>query len=305
MIEPKLNVNLVGIEMKNPIMTASGTYGYGKEYLPFFTPDTLGAVVTKGVALTPWDGNPPPRVYETPSGMLNAIGLQNPGVEVFIKEALPFLAQYDVPVIVNIVGKSIADYVGVAERLNEFDGISGFELNISCPNVKEGGIAFGVDPKAAAEITSAVREATSKKLIVKLSPNVSDITKIAKAVEDSGADAISLINTLLGMAIDVNKRQPILANTFGGLSGPAVKPVALRMVYQVYNAVSIPLIGMGGITSAKDVLEFIMAGAQAVSIGSGLFANPELPLQILNDLKQFMLEKGISDINDLVGVAHR
>ncbi len=304
MKSPSSAVTIAGLQLKNPVLPASGTYGYGREYLPFFTPDVVGAVVTKGVSLEPWPGNPPPRVYETPAGMLNAIGLQNPGVEYFIKEALPFLRQYQTPVIVNVVGKTIAEYVGVVERLNDYAEVSGYELNISCPNVKEGGIAFGTDPRCAFEITQAVREATTKPLIVKLSPNVTDITLIARQVEAAGADCISLINTLLGMAIDIRRKCPVLGNTVGGLSGPAIKPVALRMVWQVYQKVSVPLIGMGGITSANDALEFIMAGASAVAVGSGTFRDPQTPVRIIEGIQSY-LEQTKIDVTELIGIAHQ
>lgn len=299
-----MQVEIAGLTLKNPLLPASGTYGYGREYLPFFTPDLFGAVVTKGVSVTPWVGNPPPRVYETPSGMLNAIGLQNPGVERFIAEALPFLEPYRTPVIVNVVGKTIEDYVAVVERLNDFPVVSGYELNISCPNVKEGGIAFGTQPDCAFQVTAAVRKATRKPLIVKLSPNVTDITAIAKAVEEGGADAVSLINTLLGMAIDIRSRKPVLGNVVGGLSGPAVKPVALRMVYQVYKAISIPIIGMGGICSAADALEFIMAGATAVAIGTGMFHDPMQPQKIVDGIREFLKDENIGSIAELKGIAH-
>lgn len=305
MIEPSLTVEIAGLKLKNPVLSASGTYGYGREYLPFFEPDALGAVVTKGVSIKPWPGNPPPRVYETPAGMLNAIGLQNPGVDHFIAEALPFLRKYQVPAIVNIVGKTIDEYAAVAEILDRHPEVSGFELNISCPNVKEGGIAFGTDPAMAAAVTRAVRQATSKPLIVKLSPNVTDITIIAQHVEQAGADALSLTNTLLGMAIDIRKRRPILGNVVGGLSGPAIKPVSLRMVWQVFQKVSIPIIGMGGIHSAETALEFIMAGASAVAVGTALFKNPLTPLKILEGIKAFLVEEEIPSLAELIGAAHQ
>jgi len=305
MTDPRLQVNVAGLVLINPLLPASGTYGYGREYLPFFTPDLFGAVVTKGVSTIPWVGNPPPRVYETPAGMLNAIGLQNPGVEAFISEAIPFLETYQTPVIVNVVGKTVEEYVAVVERLDDISVVSGFELNISCPNVKEGGIAFGTQPDCAAQVTAAVRKATRKPLIVKLSPNVTDITAIAKAVEQAGADALSLINTLLGMAIDLRSRKPVLGNVVGGLSGPAVKPVALRMVYQVYQAVSVPIIGMGGICSAADALEFIMAGATAVAVGTGMFHDPMLPRKILDGIREFLQEEKVENIAELKGIAHR
>jgi dihydroorotate dehydrogenase (NAD+) catalytic subunit len=300
-----LQVNLAGLQLENPLLPASGTYGYGREYLPFFTPDQFGAVVTKGVALNPWVGNPPPRVCETPSGMLNAIGLQNPGVEQFIAEALPFLRQYQAPVIVNIVGRTIPEYVAVAERLNDCPEVSGFELNISCPNVQEGGMAFGTCPQTAHAITAAVRKVTQRPLVVKLSPNVTDIAAIAQQVEAAGADAVSLINTLLGMKIDLQQRRPFLGNLVGGLSGPAIKPVALRMVWQVYRKVSIPIVGMGGISSAQDALEFIMAGATAVAVGTVLFRNPHAPQEILEGIAGFMAKEKVDNIAELVGAAQR
>ena len=300
----RLRTQLGPLSLKNPVLPASGTYGYGEEFLPFISPECWGAVVTKGVSPTPWPGNPPPRICETPGGMLNAIGLQNVGMEAFARKALPFLRPYQTPVIVNIVGKSVEEYVSVAEHLSAFPEVSGFELNISCPNVKEGGIAFGTDPRAAAAVTAAVRAATDKPLIVKLSPNVTDITLIARAVEDAGADALSLINTLLGMAIDIKARRPILANQVGGLSGPAIKPVALRMVWQTYKQVRIPIIGMGGILTAADALEFLMAGATAVAIGTGLFIDPLTPQRVIDGIARFLEEEGFSSVRELVGLAH-
>lgn len=301
---PIMEVEIGGIKLKNPVLPASGTYGYGKEYLPFFAPDCLGAVVTKGVSLEPWPGNKAPRIFETPGGMLNAIGLQNPGVDHFIAEALPFLRKYQTPVIVNIVGKKIEEYAKVAEILSEHPEVSGFELNISCPNVKEGGIAFGADPEIAASVTYAVRKATNKPLIVKLSPNVTDITDIARHVEDAGADGLSLINTLMGMAIDVRKRKPVLGNLVGGLSGPAIKPVALRMVWQTFKKVKIPLIGIGGICTPSDAIEFIMAGATAVSVGTGAFKDPMAPIKIIEGIGEFLVEEGLTSVSELKGVAH-
>jgi dihydroorotate dehydrogenase (NAD+) catalytic subunit len=303
-LEPSLKVKIGSLELKNPLLPASGTYGYGREYLPFFTPEVWGAVVTKGVSVQPWPGNPPPRIYETPAGMLNSIGLQNPGVTRFIEEAIPFLRQYKVPVIVNIVGKTIAEYAEVASILSDYPEISGFELNISCPNVKEGGIAFGTCPKTAFTVTEAVRKATKRLLIVKLSPNVTDITEIARQVEMAGADAVSLINTLQGMAIDIKKRRPVLKNTVGGLSGPAIKPVALRMVWQTYKAVSLPIIGIGGITTAADAMEFIMAGATAVGIGTGIFKDPDTPAKIVAGIREFLVEERVTNLADLKGIAH-
>lgn len=303
MPEPSLAVRIGALSLKNPVLPASGTYGYGREYLPFISPAAWGAVVTKGVAPVAWKGNATPRVCETPAGMLNAIGLQNPGVDHFIEEALPFLREYHTPVIVNIVGKSVEEYAEVAARLTPYPEVSAFELNISCPNVKEGGIAFGTDPAAAAQVTAAVRAATEKTLIVKLSPNVTDVTLIAQAVEAAGADALSLINTLLGMAIDINKRRPVLANLVGGLSGPAIKPVALRMVWQTYKKVAIPIIGMGGILTATDALEFIMAGATAVAIGTGLYVDPQTPLKVIEGIKEFMVANGFNTVEEMRGLA--
>ena len=303
-LEPSLAVKIGTLELKNPLLPASGSYGYGRDHLPFLTPDLFGAVVTKGVSLEPWPGNPPPRIYETPAGMLNAIGLQNPGVTRFINEALPFLRRYRTPVIVNIVGRTSAEYAEVVSILSDYPEISGFELNFSCPNVKEGCLAFGTDPKAAFTVTSAVRRVTKRPLFVKLSPNVTDITQIARQVEAAGADGISLINTLLGMAIDIKRRRPVLQNTVGGLSGPAIKPVALRMVWQTYQSVSIPIIGMGGITTAADAIEFIMAGATAVGVGTGIFKDPEIPAKIIAGISEFLVEERISDITELKGIVH-
>lgn len=305
MPDKMLQVEIAGIKLKNPLMPASGTYGYGREYLPFFTPDIFGAVVTKGVALEPWPGNNSPRIIETPAGMLNAIGLQNPGVEVFLREAILFLEPYQTPVIVNVVGKTIEEYVAVVERLNDCPLISAYELNISCPNVKEGGIAFGTDPRTAYRITKAVREVTKRPLIVKLSPNVTQITDIATEVEAAGADCLSMINTLLGMAIDIKKRRPLLANLMGGLSGPAIKPVALRMVWQVYQKVSIPIIGMGGITTPEDALQFMMAGASAVAMGTALFNDPFKPRKIIEGIREYLIEEKITSITRIVGIAHQ
>jgi dihydroorotate dehydrogenase (NAD+) catalytic subunit len=304
MSKPSLAVEVAGLQLKNPVMPASGTYGYGREWLPFIKPNFFGAVVTKGVSLAPWTGNPPPRICETPAGMLNAIGLQNPGVDQFIAEAIPFLREYQVPVIVNLVGRTIDEYAEVARRLDSIPEISGFELNISCPNVKEGGIAFGMDPAAAFDVTQAVRAATRKPLLVKLSPNVTDIVLIARKVAEAGADGLTLINTLLGMAIDVEKRRPVLGNITGGLSGPAIKPVALRMVWQVYEAVKLPIIGVGGIVSATDAIEFIMAGATAVQIGTGMFKDPAAPKKILAGIEAFLVEERFSDFHALIGIAH-
>lgn len=295
-----MEVNIAGIKMKNPVMTASGTFGYGKEYSEYFDISKLGAIVVKGTSDTPWKGNKPPRIAETPNGMLNSIGLQNPGVDYFITEALPFLKKYDLPIIVNVVGKTIDDYCRVIEKLNDTD-IAGYELNISCPNVKEGGVAFGTNPDMAHEITEKAKRCSKRPLIVKLSPNVTSITEIAKAVESAGADAVSLINTLIGMAIDINTRKPILANNIGGLSGPAVKPVAVRMVWQVANAVSIPVIGMGGIMTGEDAVEFMLAGASAVEVGTASFINPLASVEVIEGIKGYLGNNGYSNVNDIVG----
>lgn len=293
-------VNLAGVELKNPVMTASGTFGSGEEYSEFVDLNRLGAVVTKGVANVPWPGNPTPRIAEVYGGMLNAIGLQNPGIDVFAKRDIPFLKQYDTKIIVNVCGKTMEDYIEVAERLAD-EPVDMLEINISCPNVKEGGIAFGQDPKSAEAITRAVKQHAKQPVIMKLSPNVTDITTMAKAVEAGGADVISLINTLTGMKIDIHKRKFAIANKTGGMSGPAVKPIAVRMVYQVANAVSLPIIGMGGIATAEDALEFIMAGATAVSVGTANFFNPYATVEIAEGIEAFMKKNQIEDINTLVG----
>jgi len=287
--------------LKNPIMTASGTFGSGAEYSEFVDLSRLGAVVTKGVANVAWQGNPTPRIAETASGMLNAIGLQNPGIDVFCERDIPFLKQFDTKIIVNVCGKTEEDYCAVVERLGNED-IDMMEINISCPNVKEGGIAFGQDPKAVEAITAAVKRYAKQPVIMKLSPNVSDITVMAKAAEAGGADVLSLINTLTGMKIDINKRCFAIANKTGGLSGPAIKPVAVRMVYQVANAVKLPVIGMGGIATAEDALEFIMAGATAVSVGTANFVNPYATVEIVDGIEQYMQENKIEDIQELTGV---
>lgn len=300
---PDLSVEVAGIQMKNPVMTASGTFGYGREYSRSVDLSQLGAVVVKGTSLNPWPGNPPPRVAETPGGMLNAIGLENPGVDCFIRDHLPWLREFNVPVIVNVVGKTAEEYAEVARRLDSEPGVAGLELNISCPNVKEGGLAFGTDPGMAGEATRAVRGVTRLPLIVKLSPNVTSITDVARAVEEAGADALSLINTLLGMAIDVRTRRPVLENVVGGLSGPAVKPVALRMVWQVAEVTRLPIIGMGGIMTAEDALEFIMAGATAVAIGTATLVNPGATLDVIQGIRGFMEENGVRRVRDLVGAA--
>ena len=295
-------VNLAGVELKNPVMVASGTFGSGAEYSEFVDLNRLGAVVTKGVASVPWPGNPAPRIAETASGMLNAIGLQNPGIDLFSKRDLPFLEKYDTKVIVNVCGHSTEEYLDVVERLADEPRVDMLEINISCPNVKEGGIAFGQDPKAVEAITKAVKAKAKQPIIMKLSPNVTDITVMAKAAEAGGADCLSLINTLTGMTIDIERQTFAIANKTGGLSGPAVKPVAVRMVYQVANAVKIPIIGMGGICTAEDAMEFILAGATAVSIGTANFANPYTTLEVIDGIEAYMRRHGVEDINELIGL---
>lgn len=294
-------INLAGVELKNPVMTASGTFGSGMEYSEFVDLNKLGAVVTKGVANVPWPGNPTPRIAETYGGMINAIGLQNPGIDVFCERDIPFLKKYDTKIIVNVCGKSERDYVEVVERLAG-EPVDMLEINISCPNVKEGGIAFGQNAANIEHITKAIKNVAKQPVIMKLSPNVTDITEMAKAAEASGADVLSLINTITGMKIDINRQTFAVANKTGGLSGPAVKPVAVRMVYQVANAVKIPIIGMGGIATAEDALEFILAGATAVSIGTANFHNPRTTLEVIEGIEKYMVNKGVSDINDLIGI---
>ncbi len=295
-----LSVDIAGVTLKNPVMTASGTFGSGEEYSEFVDLNRLGAVVTKGVANVPWPGNPTPRIAETYGGMLNAIGLQNPGIDVFVRRDLPFLKQFDTKVVVNVCGRITEDYVEVVERLSE-EPVDLLEINISCPNVKEGGIAFGQSAKAAEAITRAVKEKARQPVIMKLSPNVTDIAEMARAVEAGGADAVSLINTLTGMKIDIHRRTFALANKTGGLSGPAVRPVAVRMVYQAAQAVKIPVIGMGGIRSAEDALEFILAGAAAVSVGTANFHNPYVTLEIVDGIRAYMEQYGVQDVRELVG----
>ncbi|HIX77946.1 MAG TPA: dihydroorotate dehydrogenase [Candidatus Fusicatenibacter merdavium] len=296
-----LGVSLAGVELKNPVMTASGTFGSGAEYSEFVDLNQLGAVVTKGVANVPWPGNPTPRIAEVYGGMLNAIGLQNPGMEMFCKRDLPFLKQFDTKVIVNVCGKSTQDYCEVVERLAD-EPVDLLEINISCPNVKEGGIAFGQDPKAVEAITREVKKYAKQPVIMKLSPNVTDITEMARAAESGGADILSLINTLTGMKIDIHKRTFALANKTGGMSGPAVKPIAVRMVYQVAQAVKVPIIGMGGISNAEDALEFLMAGATAVSIGTANFVNPYATVETVHGIEEYMRTYHINDIHELIGV---
>ncbi len=290
-----------GLTIKNPVMTASGTYGYGLEYADFVDLNRLGGIVVKGTTLHPRQGNPYPRMAETPSGMLNAVGLQNKGVEHFCHDTYPRLMHLDTAVLVNVSGSTIEDYVATAERLAGLEHIPGIELNISCPNVKEGGMAFGVTCAGAAEVVRAVRAVYPKTLMVKLSPNVTDITEIARAVEAEGADSLSMINTLLGMAIDAERRRPILSTITGGLSGPAVKPVALRMVWQTARAVSIPIVGMGGIATATDAIEFLLAGASAIQVGTYNFVDPAATIHILEGIQDYMTRHGVSDVRDLIG----
>ena len=294
-------VNIAGVELKNPVMTCSGTFGSGMEYSEFVDLNKLGAVVTKGVANVPWPGNPTPRIAETASGMLNAIGLQNPGIDVFVKRDLPFLEQYDTTVIVNVCGHSEEEYLEVVRRLAQEDRADLLEINISCPNVKEGGIAFGTDPRAVEAITKAIKKEARQPIIMKLSPNVTDIAVMARAAENGGADAISLINTLTGMKIDIERQCFAIANRTGGLSGPAIKPVAVRMVYQAAQAVKIPVIGMGGISCAEDAIEFILAGASAVAIGTANFYNPTISLEVIAGIEEYMKRHQINDISQLVG----
>ena len=297
--------NEKGLLLANPVMTASGTFGYGTEYGHLLDIQRLGAIVCKGTTLEPREGNPQPRLAETPSGVLNSIGLQNIGVEALIEEKAPLWADWQVPVIVNIAGETVEEYARLAARLDKVAGVSGLEVNISCPNVAAGGAEFGINPSSAARVTDAVRKATSLPVMVKLTPNTGDIVGVAVAVAEAGADAVSLINTLKGMVVDVAARQPLLGNTFGGLSGPAIKPVALYMVYQVAGAVSVPVIGCGGITSAADALEFIMAGASAVQVGTASLTSPRAPLDVLEGIEEFMREEGIEDVRELIGAARK
>ena len=299
--EINMSVNIAGVEWKNPVTVASGTFGSGAEFEEFVDLNRLGAVTTKGVANIPWAGNPTPRVAETCGGMMNAVGLQNPGIDLFCKRDIPFLKKYDTRIIVNVCGKSTEDYCEVVERLAEED-VDMLEINISCPNVKEGGIAFGQNPKAAENITKEVKKYAKQPVIMKLSPNVTDISEMAKAVEAGGADAISLINTLTGMKIDIDRRQFVLANKTGGVSGPAIHPIAIRMVYQAANAVRVPVIGMGGIASAKDAIEMILAGASAVSVGTANFHNPAVTMEIVDGIEAYMKKYGFANVKDMVGI---
>jgi dihydroorotate dehydrogenase (NAD+) catalytic subunit len=300
-----LSVNIGGVEWKNPITTASGTVNSGKEYSPYVDFAALGALTSKGVSPEPWPGNPTPRIAETYGGMLNAIGLQNAGIEAFITNDIPFFKKLDTVVIVNVCGRTAEDFAEVARRLTEAGGVDMLEINVSCPNVKEGGMAFAQDPRATESIVSAVRKATDLPIITKLSPNVTSIAEIAKAAESAGSNALSLINTLLAMRINIHTKRPILANTFGGLSGPAIRPVALRCVWQCYNAVKIPIIGMGGIMNGEDAIEFMLAGATAIAVGTAHFVNPRITMDVLEGMVNYMEKYGIDDINELIGAAAR
>ena len=303
MSEINTSVNLCGVELKNPVMVASGTFGSGAEYSEFVDLNRLGAVVTKGVANIPWAGNPTPRVAEVYGGMLNAVGLQNPGIDVFCKRDIPFLKDYDTRIIVNVCGKSTQDYLEVVERLAD-EPVDMLEINISCPNVKEGGIAFGQDPKLVEQITSDIKKIAKQPVIMKLSPNVTDITEMARAAEAGGADCLSLINTLTGMKIDINRRCFVLANKTGGMSGPAIHPIAVRMVYQTAQAVKLPLIGMGGIATAEDAIEMILAGATAVSVGTANFVDPRTTIKVVEGIESYMRKYSVKDIKELVGAVH-
>lgn len=298
----RLRTEIAGIELKNPVMAASGTFGFGREYAEYVNLNEIGAIVTKGTSIEPWPGNPPDRIAETPAGMLNAIGLQNDGVESFIKEKLPWLGQFETKTIVNVVGKTVDEYAEVARRLSDVDGIAALEINISCPNVKEGGIAFGTNPIQLTKVVSAVRSATRLPVIPKLSPNVTDIVVMAKAAVEAGADALSLINTITGVSIDANTRRFRLANITGGLSGPAIKPIALRMVWQVAQEVDIPIIGIGGIMNAEDAIEFLLAGADAIQVGTANFVNPYVTVEIIAGIDKYLAENGFGNVNEIVGI---
>jgi dihydroorotate dehydrogenase (NAD+) catalytic subunit len=300
-MKPDMTVNLAGIELRNPVMTASGTFGYGEEFAGYVDLESIGAFVTKGLSLKPRAGNPTPRIVETPGGMLNAIGLQNVGIDAFIARKVPFLRSVATPAIVNFFGTTVDEYAELARRLDEIPEVAGLEVNISCPNVKQGGIVFGTDPACAFDVVSACRAVTIKPLIVKLSPNVTDVVVMARACEDAGADCLSLINTLTGMAIDLNRRRPVLANITGGFSGPAIKPIALRMVWQVAKAVKVPIIGIGGIMNATDALEFILAGATAIQVGTASFINPGAAQQIAEEMEAWLVANGVADIKSLIG----
>jgi dihydroorotate dehydrogenase (NAD+) catalytic subunit len=299
--KPNTRIDIGGLELKNPVMTASGTFGYGREFADLIDLNRLGAIIVKGLSLEPSKGNPPLRIVETRCGMLNAIGLENVGLEAFVKEKIPFLQNLTTPTLVNIYGKTKEEYAELAARLEDIEAVSGIEVNISCPNVKAGGVAFGASPQTAAEVVKAVRSKTTRPLVVKLSPNVTDVAEIARSVEAAGADSISLINTITGMAIDIESRRPKLANITGGLSGPAIKPIALRMVWQVAQSVKIPVIGVGGIMNATDALEFLIAGATAVQIGTANFINPRATLDVIEGIESYLIAKGIPDISEIIG----
>lgn len=301
MQRPDMSVAVAGIKMRNPVMTASGTFGYGAEFADYLDLESIGAMISKGLSLKPKAGNPTPRIVETPGGMLNAIGLQNVGIDAFIEQKLPYLKNVNTPVIVNLYGNTLEEYGEVAARLDGLAGVAGIEVNISCPNVKQGGIVFGTDPGAAQEVVRLVKKNTSKPMIVKLSPNVTDVVLMAKACADAGADALSLINTLTGMAIDLERRRPVLANVTGGLSGPAIKPVALRMVWQVAKAVKLPLIGIGGIMNGRDALEFMLAGATAVQVGTASFLDPSAAQRIAREMEQYLVDHKIESVSSLIG----
>jgi dihydroorotate dehydrogenase (NAD+) catalytic subunit len=301
---PCLSVTVAGLRLRTPVMTASGTFGYGREYAGLLDLSGLGAIVVKGTSLEPWSGNPPPRTVETAAGLLNSIGLDNPGVEGFLENDLPWLSNLGVPIIVNVVGRTAAEYADLARRLDGVPGVSALEANISCPNIKEGGLAFGADPAAAGDLVAGMRRATRLPLIVKLTPNITDVASLARRVVEAGADAVSLINTLVGMAIDPEAGRPILARGTGGLSGPAVKPVALAMVYRVAAAVTVPVIGMGGIWTGRDAVEFLMAGASAVAVGTALFVDPEAPVRIAREIGGFMAGQGYGKVGEMVGLAN-
>jgi dihydroorotate dehydrogenase (NAD+) catalytic subunit len=298
-------VDIAGLILKNPVMTASGTFGYGREYVGLFDLASLGAVVVKGTTLMPRDGNPPPRVVETPSGMLNAIGLQNPGIDAFLATELPFLREHKATVILNIAGMTVGEYEEIARRVDGAEGLAAVEVNISCPNTDAGGMTFGVSPRLSEQVVSGVRRATRLPLIAKLSPNVTSITEIARACVNGGADAISLVNTLVGIVIDLKKRRPVLGNVTGGLSGPAIRPVAVKMTWEVASAVEVPVIGMGGISSVEDALEFMMAGATAVQVGSAVFANPMAPVEVVSGLERYVRDENLASIREIIGAARK
>ncbi len=301
MVSPNLEINIGGVQLKNPVLAASGTFGYGGEYAPYVDLNHLGGIVVKGLSLEPKVGNPPPRIVETPAGMLNAIGLENVGVKVFIEKKLPFLRQYDLAVVVNIFGNTLEDYEQIAKVLDKVEGVAALELNISCPNVKHGGMVFGCQPELITQVVNTVRQATRLPLWVKLSPNVTDIVAMAQAAVGAGADALSLVNTFLGMAIDIKRRRPKLANITGGLSGPAIKPIALRMVWQVARSVAVPVIGLGGIMCAEDALEFLLAGASAIQIGTANFVNPRVTAEVASGIRDYLIQENLADIRQIIG----